>query len=329
MSNKDNKQEVTDINNSTINQAGRDIIIKNDSQASTKILDTFCRGLDMTLESLNAFLNSKTEAKKFLSMEKAKVDAEVYRRKKLDPYKELLNERIIAREARRQQNISDIARTAYNELKSESSISSTPVDDIWAIRFVNDAEDISDESLKVIWGKILAGEIKSPGSYSLRALQTLKNLSKEEALLFAKACRMAIGYGEYFIVGNRHETNTGLGLSFDEANLLMEAGLLCPTFDAMDQFTCEDGFFSLVYQEYVIKITCPGHDKATAGVLMFTIAANQLYNIVEKTFDMPYILRVAGYFKKFGATKVEYGKYSKITDEGNVNYNDNNLIELQ
>lgn len=39
MSNKDNKQEVTDINNSTINQAGRDIIIKNDSQASTKLID--------------------------------------------------------------------------------------------------------------------------------------------------------------------------------------------------------------------------------------------------------------------------------------------------
>lgn len=329
MSNKDNKQEVTDINNSTINQAGRDIIIKNDSQTSTKILDTFCRGLDMTFESLNKFLNSKTEAKRYLSMEKAKVDAEVYCRKKLDPYKELLNERIIAREARRQQNISDIARTAYNELKSVSSISSKPVNDIWAIRFVNDAEDISDESLKVIWGKILAGEIKSPGSYSLRALQILKNLSKEEALLFAKACRMAIGYGEYCIVGNRHETNTGLGLSFDEANLLMEEGLLCPTFDAMDQFTCEDGFFSLVYQEYVIKITCPGHDKATAGVLMFTIAANQLYNIVEKTFDMPYILRVAKYFKEREATRIEYGKYSCITKEGNINYDDKDLIELQ
>lgn len=329
MNSKDNNQEVNDITGSTINQAGRDIIIKNDSKASAKLLDTFCRGLDMTFESLNKFLNSKAEAKRYLSMEKAKVDAEVYRRKMFDPYKELLDERIIAREARRQQNISDIARTAYNELKLESSISPTPVDDIWAIRFVNDAEDISDKSLRVIWGKILAGEIKSPGSYSLRALQTLKNLSKDEALLFAKACSMAIGYGEYFIIGNRHEINTGLGLSFDEANLLMEAGLLSPTFEAIDQFTCEDGYFSLVYQDYVIKITYPQHDKATAGVLMFTIAANQLYNIVQKFFDKPYILRIVKYFKDRGATKVEYGKYSYITDEGNIEYDDNNLIELQ
>lgn len=328
MSNKDNKQEVTDINNSTINQAGRDIIIKNDSQASTKLIETICKGVGMTFESLLALLNSKTKAREYLSIEKAKVDAEVYRREKLAPYKDLLYERMIAKEARKQQNLSDIAGTAYDELKS-SSASSKPVDTVWATRFVNEAENISDDDLKIIWGKILAREVKSPGSYSLRTLETLNNLSKEEALLFTKACQMAMGYKEYFIVGYRYETNTGLGLSFDEANLLMEAGLLCPTFDAMDQFTCEDGFFSLVYQDYVIKITYPNRDKATAGVLMFTIAANQLYNIVQKSFDMPYIKRVAKYFKERGATKLEYGKYSYITNEGNIEYDDRDLIELQ
>lgn len=328
MRDKDIKQEISDTSNSTINQAGRDIIIKNDSRASNKLIDTICKGVGMTFESFLSFINSKTEANKYLSMEKAKVDAEVYRREKLNPYKDLLTERMIFREAQKQKNLSDIVSTAYDELKA-SSVSSKPVDTVWTTRFINEAENISDDDLKIIWGKILAREVKAPGSYSLRTMETLNNLSKEEALLFAKACNMAIGYGEYFIIGNRHETNTGLGLSFDEGSLLMEAGLLKSTFHAIDQFTCENGCFSIVYQDHVIKITYPNHDKAVADALMFTIAANQLYNIVQKSFDMPYIQSVAKYFKERGATKIEYGKYAYINDEGNIEYNDSDLIELQ
>ena len=45
---------------------------------------------------------------------------------------------------------------------------------------------VSSEELQTLWGRVLAGEIKSPGSFSLRTLEFLKNLSHDEALEIAK-----------------------------------------------------------------------------------------------------------------------------------------------
>jgi len=44
-----------------------------------------------------------------------------------------------------------------------------------------------------LWGKLLAGELKAPGSYSLRCLDFLRNLSQSEAKTIEKLSRFAIG----------------------------------------------------------------------------------------------------------------------------------------
>jgi len=51
----------------------------------------------------------------------------------------------------------------------------------WFVRFFEDAGNISDEKMQEIWAKVLAGEIKQPGSFSLRTLEVLRNLSSDEA----------------------------------------------------------------------------------------------------------------------------------------------------
>lgn len=48
-------------------------------------------------------------------------------------------------------------------------------------RWRNDARQISSEELQNVWGKILSAEINKPNTISLRTLNTLKNISKEEA----------------------------------------------------------------------------------------------------------------------------------------------------
>ena len=46
--------------------------------------------------------------------------------------------------------------------------------------------------MREIWGRVLAGEVKRPKSYSLRTMEILRNLAKEEAALFVKASRFYI-----------------------------------------------------------------------------------------------------------------------------------------
>ena len=54
-------------------------------------------------------------------------------------------------------------------------------DDDWLFRWRDSASKVSSEDLRGLWARVLAGEIKSPGSFSLRTLEFLKNLSQAEA----------------------------------------------------------------------------------------------------------------------------------------------------
>lgn len=68
-----------------------------------------------------------------------------------------------------------------NELSGESTISED-----WFRRWRDCAKDISEDSLQQIWGRLLSGEFKTPGKYSLRTLEFVKNISQREAQLIAE-----------------------------------------------------------------------------------------------------------------------------------------------
>ncbi|MCY4287944.1 MAG: DUF2806 domain-containing protein [Aestuariivita sp.] len=51
------------------------------------------------------------------------------------------------------------------------------VDDDWLIRWRMAAGQVSLEELQDLWGQVLAGEIKSPGTFLLRTWEFLKQMS--------------------------------------------------------------------------------------------------------------------------------------------------------
>ena len=71
---------------------------------------------------------------------------------------------------------------AEDELVNDTSLftEGKPEDD-WLLRWRECAASVSSEELQGIWGKVLAGEVKSPGRFSLRTLEFLRNLSQVEA----------------------------------------------------------------------------------------------------------------------------------------------------
>ena len=58
--------------------------------------------------------------------------------------------------------------------------------DTWFTRFWSYAEQMRDEELQERWGKVLAGEIRRPGSVSLKALDILYSLDTRDAVNFEK-----------------------------------------------------------------------------------------------------------------------------------------------
>ncbi len=64
------------------------------------------------------------------------------------------------------ENIKKIADFAYNELENEKEKIEDEIDEDWKNNFFDKGRKIYSEDLQFIFGKILAGEIKQPGTYS-------------------------------------------------------------------------------------------------------------------------------------------------------------------
>ena len=106
--------------------------------------------------------------------------------------------RFARQETQRQFNLENIADKAYDLLKDQQPQSDEVVSQDWMTRFINNAQDVSDEDVQNLWSKILADEITRPRSISIKTLDVIKNLSKEDASLFEKISKHVIN-GQYLL----------------------------------------------------------------------------------------------------------------------------------
>ncbi|MFV8357999.1 DUF2806 domain-containing protein [Flavobacterium sp. XS1P32] len=143
--------------------------------------------------------------------------------------KERTQDRLSFQEAKKQLNIENVTTFAAEELRNEETVTEEPLDKDWTTRFFRIAEDISNVEMQAIWGRILAGEIKQPKSYSLRTLELIRNLSKEEADLFIRVANFSINSsGTNFIYKGKDEEllSEKFNVSYNEIARLIEIGLI-------------------------------------------------------------------------------------------------------
>jgi Protein of unknown function (DUF2806) len=75
----------------------------------------------------------------------------------------------------------------------DAEIIEESIDDDWLFKWRDCAGSVSNEELQSIWGSLLAGELKSPGKFSLRTVDFLRNLSQREAESISKLSRFIVG----------------------------------------------------------------------------------------------------------------------------------------
>ncbi|MDP5136783.1 TIGR03899 family protein [Rheinheimera baltica] len=71
------------------------------------------------------------------------------------------------------------------------SVSAQDVDPDWFQQFCDLILDISNTNMQHLWAKILAGEIATPGKFSLKTLHTLKRMSYKEAMALQQAANLS------------------------------------------------------------------------------------------------------------------------------------------
>lgn len=222
-----------------------------------------------------------------------------------------------------QNNIESVLQIAEAELKNDSHVSEEQVDEDWITRLFNIVKDVSSEEMQFIWGKILAGEIKEPNSFSLRTLETIRNLSRKDAETFQKILPLIIEHNETYFMTSDEKIFNEFDIQYRDILLLGECGLLndssmlslniyLPSEKATNFFTTKNlMIIKNPTERDVEKISIALHPLSSAG--------KELFKILLKESNTGYLLKVAEeLFEKNKKHNIEISIHSIIerTEDG-------------
>jgi hypothetical protein len=132
----------------------------------------------------------------------------------------------------------DIVTIAAEQLRISPPASDTleQIDDDILREILKQGCKRSTEEFKTLFGKILAGEIKRPGAFSMKTIQSLSQMNSRTAYIFQLACNISSsGIIDPKIIQDPfgEASNNALdqfGLSYSQLMVLVEDGLLRPSF---------------------------------------------------------------------------------------------------
>ncbi|XZJ14231.1 DUF2806 domain-containing protein [Clostridium perfringens] len=233
--------------------------------------------------------------------------------------------RLAYQEIKKQENIDSVIDNAYSELEGKELESEENVDNDWMIRFINSVEDISNEKMQIIWGKILAGEIINPNSVSLRTLDILRNLSKNEAKLFEKICNYIIN--ERYIY-NDDDILKKYEIIYADMLNLADYGLINSSMLLSNNININENEVMLFKNDEYIVMTKSNTENIEISLPIFLLseAGKELSKIVNKKVNSNYIFDVANDIKEKNQNiNVAVYKITSIIDN-NVTFERENLL---
>ncbi|SIS67396.1 Protein of unknown function [Thalassolituus maritimus] len=190
------------------------------------------------------------------------------------------------------------------------------VDDDW-LYFWRDYEGkVSAEELQELWGRVLAGEVKNPGTYSVRTLDFLKVLSREEAELISKAAQFVID-GRIF--RGKDEFLEESGLILPQMLHLQDIGVLSGLeslgFKATYTSIKPDCFYlGLVASNRILLIEGEDTNKeAEAEVYLVTSIGREVLKLASFKVNEGYLKSVAKDYVKKGF-KVSVADWTWVSD---------------
>lgn len=218
---------------------------------------------------------------------------------------------------REQVNREKVTAQMIEELKNEPPVqdSASEIDEDWLSMFSRVAEQKSGQDIQLFLAKILAGEIRKPGSYSAQTIHILSTLSQSTAQLFQSFCDVSYSQIRTGMTGLLSEPlgNPGenglapIGLSYSNLTTLQDAGLIQSDLSAQRHmspivFTIPFSVGGRTYQ--LISTTPPSStpqsfddNKIRVNCLNFTESGAQLRSVLHLNHSDIYESKMLEWFK--------------------------------
>lgn len=177
--------------------------------------------------------------------------------------------RLVAEELNKQNNIENVVKKADEILQADQETSATQdeVDKGWVDECLDGAGKAYNEDLRLYWAKLLAGETRAPGTYSLRAVDFMKKLSKKDAERLRLLCKLVMYTYDNNVDAVILRYDHGSHYKYTDMRYLMELGLI-------------DASSSMVIQ---LKF----NDKGKGNVSYFHGKAAISLDVERKEYDLP------------------------------------------
>jgi hypothetical protein len=202
------------------------------------------------LEGKVAEKHAETQARvKLISTAAQQIAADM----EVDPeYARVAVKKFGERVVREQINIDSVVKVAADQIRQDAKASAgsesgrstetAEISDDWLNNFEKEASQKSTQEMQFLFGRILAGEIQQPSSFSIKTVKLVGELDNRVAKLFRTLCSLSITLksGEHIFdarvasLGGAAGANALLsyGLGFEHLSLLHEFGLIIPDFNS-------------------------------------------------------------------------------------------------
>jgi len=221
--------------------------------------------------------------------------------------------RFLAEQAVKQRNFSETVNKANLSLIESPH---EPEKD-WLQKWVDVSQTISKEEVQNMLARILSGEVKNPNTFSLRTLDVIKNLSKNELEIFQVFCDISFNFSlsnadmlcvihEPFSGSPGSNSLSSIGLSYSNLTVLQDAGLIQTDLTAWRELPIQIFYsvpFSIGSRHYVPKIlpeNPPTNDtdaKLRMSVINFTAVGKEIHKVLNLGFNTEYDEKFVPWFK--------------------------------
>lgn len=233
---------------------------------------------------------------------------------------------------REQVNLDKISKHAIIEIEkkishSNSDKNKSEIPDIdldWLNTFEAEASKKSTAEMQLLFGKILAGEITQPSSFSIKTVKLISQINASTAQLFVNLCSIctslrvngALLDSRVISLGGNAGQNAlkSYGIGFDELNILQEYGLIIASIDSWRDFghsIIKDNTISTSF-EYMNENWALKRDVETDEILVLKIhgvklsrAGMELIEIVDVMPNEKYNEALSNYFRSINLSMIK------------------------
>lgn len=211
--------------------------------------------------------------------------------------------RVLFEETKNQENIESIIEKAIPQIQSNADFDK--IDNDWIVNFFNKAKRFSNEDMKILWSKILAGQVNNTSNFSSKTLSIVSELSAWDALAFEALGKFCFSIGSPTIVifdlENEIYSKNGIGLvglmQLDSLGLIRyESGLTVFTKQYFPKT------FSIRYYDKLINLEMEkeNNNQLEVGRVLLTQAGQELIPLVEGKPDIDILKYSIGKWQEKG-----------------------------